>query len=83
MVCHKAVFCHHCSLKTSRFIYAGDLALTFQALNFVEVECNLIMTLDTLCQYYETNSLKPNPPRIESCTVHFRNRQAGQAVIIL
>lgn len=60
------------------FIYADDLALTVQTVDFEEAEQVLTTALGTLSDYYKKNHLKPNPQKTQVCAFHLRNRQAGR-----
>ena len=82
----KAVFSHlSCSLysndqprseDTQHFIYADDLGISAQHMDFTVVEQRLSKALEELTPYYEKNYLRANPSKTQVCTFHLRNREA-------
>lgn len=68
---------------TSSFIYADDLALTAQGINFEEVEDKLTLALKNMSEYYNENGLKPNPSKTNVCASHLKNRQARCRLAII
>ena len=61
---------------TARFIYADDLGIAAQDVDFTVVEDRLSAALDKLTPYYEDNHLRANPSKTQVCAFHLRNREA-------
>ena len=59
-----------------RFIYADDLCLASQAINFETIERRLSKALSTLTEFYKENSLNANPGKTQVCAFHLNNHQA-------
>ena len=64
--------------KTSRFIYAEDLCITFQESSFEAAEQNLTDSLTLLTEYYAMSHLKTNASKTQVCAFHLRNREANR-----
>jgi len=64
------------------FIYADDIALAAQSDNFYDIEEALEESLKVMSDYYDKNSLKPNPTKTKVCAFHLKNREADQKLKI-
>ena len=58
-----------------KFIYADDLALTFQHEKFETIENHLTNDLKIMNQYFKTWRLCPNPTKTEVSCFHLNNHQ--------
>ena len=70
-------------IGTKSFIYADDRAIAVQSTEKKEVEEKLQSTLAQLSVYYESNNLRPNPSKTETCLFHLNNRRAKDTLEIL
>ena len=62
--------------RTRSFIHADDLCITAQYSSFTEVERTIGDELDTLTQYYRSNSLRANPDKTQVTAFYLRNKEA-------
>ena len=65
-----------------RFIYADDLCLASQAINFETIERRLSNALSILTEYYKENSLYANPGKTQVCAFRLNNHQANRKLDI-
>ena len=65
-----------------RFIYADDLCLATQGLDFKIIEKRLSEALNTLTEYYRQNSLNANPGKTQVCAFHLNNHEANKKLNI-
>jgi hypothetical protein len=61
---------------SSNFLYADDLAICVQGKHFSEVEQKLKSALKAMSAYYDENSLRPNPSKIQVCAFHLPTKEA-------
>lgn len=64
--------------NTEHFLYADDLAITAQGRCFEDVEIKLELALGTMLDYYQANSLKPNPSKTEVSAFLLNTHQANR-----
>jgi len=64
------------------FIYANDTAQFAQSDNFHDVERAVEESLKVMSDYYDENSLKPNPTKTQVCAFHLKNRKADRKLKI-
>lgn len=68
---------------TRSFIYADEVAISYQSQSIEEIESNMTETLSRLNDYYKTNQLQPNLTKTETCLFHLNNRQASRELQII
>ena len=61
---------------TRSFIYADDLCIATQRSTFEQIETILTEALHNLGEYYESNHLRANPDKTQTCAFHLKNREA-------
>jgi len=66
--------------SVKHYVYTNDLAIAIQEETFEAIEVKLSKTLETMCNYYKVNHLKPNPSKTNLCAFHLRNKQANKKV---
>ena len=67
---------------TRSFVYADDLAVTTQSIDFAPIEEIRTSVLDGLSEYYTTNQLRANPTKTQVSLFHLRNRECGKQLNI-
>lgn len=60
------------------YIYEDDSAIIIQDNSFETIARKLSDTLAKMDEYFEVNSLRLNPLKIEVCAFHLRNKEANQ-----
>ena len=70
---------HH---NTRSFIYADDLCITTQTVDFPEAETTLTEALDNLSSYYNANHLRANPSKTQVCAFHLKNMHSNRKLKI-
>ncbi|KAL4104978.1 hypothetical protein QTP88_020253 [Uroleucon formosanum] len=60
------------------YIYADDSAIAVQDNTFEIIERKLSDTLARMDEYFEANTLRPNPSKTEVCAFHLRNKEANR-----
>lgn len=68
--------------KSRKFIYADDIALTYQSTSFEESENNLTEDLAKLDEYFKTWHLRPNILKTEVSCHHLNNKQANYRPLV-
>jgi len=66
------------NLNTKHFLYADDLAITFQKDTFEEVEKTLTLALKEMSTYYKENHLRPNPNKTQTCFFSLKKQKCKQ-----
>ena len=64
--------------RTSCFIYADNLCITFQENSFEAVGQNLTYSLTLLTEYYAKNHVELNASKTQVCAFHHKNREANR-----
>ena len=72
----------HVHNETRSFIYADELCIATQRSTFEQTETILTGALQNLCEYYESNHLRVNPDKTQTCVFHFKIREASMKLNI-
>ena len=69
--------------ETKTFIYADDLCITPPYQSFKQVENTIEDVLDNLTAYYQVNSLRANPEKIQVTAFQLRNKEAKRSIKVV